>query len=144
MSKRRASCSAVRGVPLDRVKAVVSRAASCARTGEVSRAVVRQRAARERKAEAPAGQALRVAGARAKEKGRCFHRPLQNPSVDADQAAACSASLARTWRLMRRAAVDSCSSRALTMKASRPPLKSRVRSAAFEMRSEKVWPRASD
>ena len=56
LSKRRASCSDVRGVPLDRVKGVESRvgAGSWASAGALSRAVVRQRAVVRRKAEAPA------------------------------------------------------------------------------------------
>ena len=67
-------------------------------------------------------EASASAGGQPKQKGRCFHRPLQNSVSSPDQAAACSASLALTWRLMRWAATDSCSSRALTMKGSRPPL----------------------
>src|SRR6185312_16708624 len=61
------------------------------------------------------------------------------------QAAACAAAcLAFTCRLIFRARADSFSSRAFSRKASRPPLKSTVRSAALVTRSEKAWPSASE
>ena len=44
----------------------------------------------------------------------CSTVDVDSARAVADQAAACSASLARTWRLMRWAAIDSCSSRAAT------------------------------
>ncbi|MNT26191.1 hypothetical protein D3C72_1617500 [compost metagenome] len=88
LSKRRASCSGVRGVPLDRVKGVESRAgaASCARAGALSRAEVRQRAAVRRKASAPANRAGSVAGVetRAKKKAGVSTGPFETWSDGAD------------------------------------------------------------
>ncbi|MNT65402.1 hypothetical protein D3C72_2033840 [compost metagenome] len=64
LSKRRASCSGVRAVPLDRVKGVESAGAtaSCAKAGADSRAVVRQRAAVRRKASTPARMSRKRSG----------------------------------------------------------------------------------
>ncbi len=88
LSKCRASCSDVRGVPLDRVKAVESRAgAACwASAGALIRAVVRQRAAVRRKASAPAEVAMTVAGGdeRAKKKAGVSTGPFETWSDDAD------------------------------------------------------------
>src|SRR6185312_5068668 len=64
--------------------------------------------------------------------------------ADGCAAAPWAACLAFSWRLILRARSESFSSRAFSRKASRPPLKSTVRSAALLMRSEKVWPSASD
>src|SRR3954468_13491376 len=65
--------------------------------------------------------------------------------IPAAQAAAGSAeSLAFTWRLIFRARGDRSSSEAFSRKTSRPPLASRVRSAALVTRRRYDWPSASD